>query len=112
MTRRPSIDSSATATWDGRTRSREEFKQRLITSRAPFPNLRFDVSETVAEGDRVTIAWTMRGHQTGAVAGHPGTGHASEVQGMTVYYFADGRITGHRQVVDRLTAGRQLGVAR
>ncbi len=98
--------------WDGRTLSRDEFRQRLITSRAPFPDLRFDVSETIAQGDRVAIAWTMRGHQTGAVAGHPGTGRAIEVQGMTVYYFADGRITGHRQVVDRLTAGRQLGVAR
>jgi steroid delta-isomerase-like uncharacterized protein len=98
--------------WDGRTLSRDEFKQRLITSRAPFPDLRFDVSETIAEGDRVAIAWTMRGHQTGAVPGRPATGRAIEVQGMTVYYFAEGRITGHRQVVDRLTAGRQLGVAR
>jgi steroid delta-isomerase-like uncharacterized protein len=98
--------------WDGRTLSHDEFKQRLITSRAPFPDLRFDVSETVAEGDRVAITWTMRGHQTGEVAGRPPTGRTIEVQGMTVYYFADGRITGHRQVVDRLTAGRQLGVAR
>jgi steroid delta-isomerase-like uncharacterized protein len=98
--------------WDGRTLSRDEFKQRLITSRAPFPDLRFDVSETIADGDRVAIAWTMRGHQTGVVADRPGSGRAIEVQGMTVYYFADGRITGHRQVVDRLTAGRQLGLAR
>ncbi len=98
--------------WDGRTLSRDEFKQRLITSRAPFPDLRFDVDETIAEGVRVAIAWTMRGHQTGLVADRPGSGRAIEVQGMTVYYFADGRITGHRQVVDRLTAGRQLGVAR
>jgi steroid delta-isomerase-like uncharacterized protein len=98
--------------WDGKTLSRDEFKQRLITSRAPFPDLRFDVSETIADGDRVAIVWTMRGHQTGAVTGRPPTGRAIEVQGMTVYYFADGRITGHRQVVDRLTAGRQLGMAR
>jgi steroid delta-isomerase-like uncharacterized protein len=98
--------------WDGRTLSRDEFKQRLITSRAPFPDLRFDVSHPIAQGDRVAIAWTMRGHQTGVVADRPGSGRPIEVQGMTVYYFADGRITGHRQVVDRLTAGRQLGVAR
>jgi len=98
--------------WDGQTLSRDEFKQRLITSRAPFPDLRFDVSETIAEGDRVAIAWTMRGHQTGEAAGRPASGRAIKVQGITVYYFADGRITGHRQVVDRLTAGRQLGVAR
>jgi predicted ester cyclase len=29
---------------------------------------------------------------------------------MTIYYFADGRIIGHRQVVDRLSVAQQLGL--
>ena len=97
--------------WDGQTLSRETFKQRLLTSRGPFPDLRFDVSDAVTDGHRVAIAWTMRGRQTGSFAGRPPTGRSIEVKGMTIYYFTDGRITGHRQVVDRLTAGRQLGLA-
>ena len=67
--------------WDGRTLSRDEFKQRLITSRAPFPDLRFDLSETIAEGNRVAIAWTMRGHQTGEVSGRPAPGERSRFRG-------------------------------
>lgn len=97
--------------WDGQTLSRETFKQRLLTSRGQFPDLYFDVSDTIAEGDRVAIAWTMRGTQTGSVPGRAASGRRIEVKGMTIYYFADGRISGHRQVVDRLTAGRQLGLA-
>jgi len=29
---------------------------------------------------------------------------------MTIYYFVNGLITGHRQVVDRLAVARQLGL--
>jgi predicted ester cyclase len=53
----------------------------------------------------------MRGTQTGALGPLPPTGRRIEVQGMTVYYFRDGRIIGHRQVVDRLAVARQLGIA-
>jgi steroid delta-isomerase-like uncharacterized protein len=97
--------------WEGATLSREEFKERLRASRVPFPDLRFEIAETVAEGDRVTIAWRMLGTQTGPMGSLPPTGRGISVQGITVYYFRDGRITGHRQVVDRLAVARQLGLA-
>lgn len=31
-------------------------------------------------------------------------------RGMTIYHFADGRIVGHQQVVDRLSVAQQLGL--
>ena len=62
------------------------------------------------EGDRVVIAWRMLGTQTGAMGPVPPTGRPIAVQGMTVYFFRDGRITGHRQVVDRLGVVQQLGL--
>ena len=96
--------------WDGQTLTREAFKQRLTVSRAPFPDLRFELGEAVAEGDRVAICWTMLGTQAGPMAGRPATGRAIRVQGMTLYYFQDGQITGHRQVVDRLSVVQQLGL--
>jgi steroid delta-isomerase-like uncharacterized protein len=96
--------------WDGQTLSRDGFKQRLLTSRAPFPDLKFDIADVISEDDRVAIAWTMRGTQTGAMGERPPSGRAIKAQGMTIYYFVDGRIAGHRQVVDRLTVGRQLGL--
>ena len=97
--------------WDGATLSRTGFKERLAASRAPFPDLHFEMAEVIADGERVAIAWTMRGRQTGPLGPLPPTGRRIEVQGMTVYYFRDGRITGHRQVVDRLAVARQLGIA-
>jgi steroid delta-isomerase-like uncharacterized protein len=97
--------------WEGATLSREGFKERLRTSRAPFPDLRFEIVETVAEGDRVTIAWRMLGTHTGPMGPFPPTGRRIAALGMTVYYFREGRITGHRQVVDRLAVAQQLGLA-
>jgi steroid delta-isomerase-like uncharacterized protein len=97
--------------WDGQTLSRAAFRERLVLSRAPFPDLRFELLEVVADGDRVAIAWTMHGTQTGRLGDRAPTGREIRAQGMTIYYFRDGLITGHRQVVDRLTVARQLGLA-
>jgi steroid delta-isomerase-like uncharacterized protein len=97
--------------WDGQTLSRDGFKQRLVASRQPFPDLRFEISDIVPGDDRVAISWTMHGTQTGSAGTQPPSGRAISAQGMTIYYLSDGRITGHRQVVDRLSLTRQLGLA-
>lgn len=96
--------------WDGQTLSRKQFVERLVTSRGPFPDLHFDWTDIVAEDDRVVIAWTMRGTQTGPMGGRAASMRSFETKGITIYYFDGGRITGHRQVVDRLTVARQLGL--
>jgi steroid delta-isomerase-like uncharacterized protein len=97
--------------WDGKTLSRSAFKDRLNQSRGPFPDLHFDVTDTVANGDTVAIAWTMTGTQTGFLGGQPPTHRRFMTHGMTIYYFLDGQLTGHRQVVDRLSVVQQLGLA-
>jgi steroid delta-isomerase-like uncharacterized protein len=96
--------------WDGTTLSRDGFKRRLAASRAPCPDLRFEDVEYVVDGNRVAIAWRMTGTHTGLMGPYPPTGRRFDVRGMTVYYFREGRITGHRQVVDRLSVARQLGL--
>ncbi|MES3033455.1 MAG: ester cyclase [Gemmatimonadota bacterium] len=96
--------------WEGQTLTRDGFAQRLQTSRAPFPDLRFEITAMVADGDQVAIGWMMRGTHTAPMGELPATGRAIAVQRMTHYEFHEGRITGHRQVVDRMTVGRQLGL--
>ena len=96
--------------WDGQTLSVSEFKERLLASRAPFPDLTFEIGETVSAADRVALSWTMRGTQLGSMGGRPPSGRSFAVRGMTIYHFADGRIIGHQQVVDRLSVARQLGL--
>ncbi|MDX2184416.1 MAG: ester cyclase [Gemmatimonadaceae bacterium] len=96
--------------WDGQTLSVSAFKERLIASRAPFPDLTFDIDDTVSAGDRVALSWTMRGTQLGALGGRPPSGRSFAVRGITIYHFSDGRIIGHQQVVDRLSVAQQLGL--
>ncbi len=98
--------------WDGQTLTRDGFRERLTISREPFPDLRFQLGDLVSEGDRVAACWTMQGTQTGPLGGRPATHLGIRVHGMTVYYFQDGRITGHRQVVDRLGVAQQLELLR
>lgn len=95
--------------WDGQTLDREGFRRRLIESKAPFPDLRFHPGEFVAEGERVVVSWTLTATHRGELAGIPATGRPIEIAGMTIYYLEDGRITGHRQVVDRLAVLQQIG---
>jgi steroid delta-isomerase-like uncharacterized protein len=96
--------------WSGQSLDRAGFRARLVASRAPFPDLRFDLGEVVAEGDRVAVSWTMRGTHSEAMGDVPATGNAIEVDGMTIYHFEAERIAGHTQVVDRLAVLQQLGL--
>ena len=107
---RYTIHSDPGDPWDGQTLDVEAFKQRLATSREPFPDLTFSIDESVSEGDRVCISWRMRGTHKAALGPLEATGRSIDVAGMTVYYFADGKISGHRQVADRLAVMQQLGI--
>jgi steroid delta-isomerase-like uncharacterized protein len=107
---RYAIHSDPGDPWDGQELTRKDFKQRLVMSRASFPDLWFELDELVANEDRVALSWTMRGTQTGALAERPASGRPIEARGMTIYYITAGVITGHRQVVDRLTVAQQLGL--
>ena len=96
--------------WEGKTLSPDEFRFRLASSRAPFPDLSFTLEEVLAADDRVAVSWTIRGTHTAAMGDVEPTGRSIELAGMTIYSFRNGRITGHRQVVDRLAVLQQLGL--
>jgi steroid delta-isomerase-like uncharacterized protein len=72
--------------------------------------LRFELGELVAERDRVALSWTMLGTNTESMAGRPPSGRSIAVRGLTIYYFADAKIAGHRQIVDRRSVVQQLGL--
>jgi steroid delta-isomerase-like uncharacterized protein len=97
--------------WDGQLLSRDGFKERLKISRIPFPDICFEILETVAEDDRVAVSWVMRGTNTGPMGDMAATGKSIEVRGLTIYYFEAGKICGHWQVTDRLAVVQQLGLA-
>jgi steroid delta-isomerase-like uncharacterized protein len=96
--------------WDGQTLTVDQFCERMVTSRAPFPDLTFSVHIMIDGGDCVVANWVMSGTHQAPLGDFPATGRTINIHGMTIYYVSDGRLTGHRQVVDRLAVLQQLGM--
>lgn len=74
--------------------SRDEFKERVRQSRAPFPDQRFELQEVLADRRAVAATWLW-------------TGIDQDVR-ATVYYFEGDRIVEHWQISDRLGVFQQL----
>jgi len=95
--------------WEGQTLDLEGFKHRVRTSRAPFPDRRFEVQSWHPAEDSIAITWLWSATHAGDIPGFPATGKTLEMSGATVYFFDEAdRITGHWQVTDRLGIFRQL----
>ena len=53
----------------------------VSTMHGAHPDLRFTIDDLVAEDDRVTVRWTMRGTNTGPLFGRPPTGQPRRALG-------------------------------
>ena len=94
--------------WEGQTLDLEGWKNRLVTSCAPFPDQIFTITEMVSDGDRVVVFWTWKGTHKGDLPGFPAGGKVIKTSGVTIYYFAGDKLSGHWQIVDRLGIFQQL----
>lgn len=74
-----------------------------------FPNLQHHIDETVAEGDKVTVQFTLHGAHMGDFAGIPPTGNAVAVSAIAILYLREGRVYQLRAVFDQMGLMRQLG---
>jgi predicted ester cyclase len=84
----------------------------LATSRwlrDTFSNLRFELQETLAEGDTVMAAAVMTGQHTGVFNGIAPTGRPISHKQVHIFTVTDGQITRHRAVRDDLGLLLQLG---
>lgn len=75
-----------------------------------FPDRRIVHHETIAEGDRVLIRWSMSGTHKGELMGIAGTGKQMTVTGFDYFRIAGGKIAEMWQEADRLGMMQQLGV--
>ncbi len=94
--------------WDGMVLDVEAFQHRVATSRAPVPNQAFEIQTLYENDDSVCITWLWCGTHLGDISGFPATGKQLRMSGATVYFFENGKITGHWQVADRLAIYQQL----
>lgn len=75
-----------------------------------FPDLHFELNNTVAERDQVVIIWTVTGTHQGRVLNIPPTGQRVEAKGMTVLTFRDGKIAHSLRVWDVAGMLRHIGL--
>jgi predicted ester cyclase len=64
----------------------------VSTMHTAHPDLRFTIDDLVAEGDRVTIRWTLHATNTGALFGREPTGRPVEYAAIAIFRLADGLI--------------------
>ena len=77
--------------------------------RAAFPDLRFTVGATVAEGDTVAVRWTAEGTHAGPLLGMDPTGVHARWTGISWFRFRDGQVTEDRVENDVFGMMQQLG---
>jgi steroid delta-isomerase-like uncharacterized protein len=94
--------------WEGRELDPAEYKNRVRTLRAAFPDQSFDIQGLFADGDAVVMTWLWSGTHRGDIPGFPATGKPVTMSGATVYFFEAGRLAGHWQITDRLGVYQQL----
>jgi steroid delta-isomerase-like uncharacterized protein len=84
-------------------------KETLAMLRQAFPDMRWDVEEQMAEGDRVLTRFVWRGTHQGAFLGMPPTQKPVVVWGMVIDRFEGAKIQSTRILMDTPSLMQQLG---
>jgi steroid delta-isomerase-like uncharacterized protein len=77
---------------------------------AAAPDLRGEIDDMVAEGDKVAIRSTARGTHQGELFGMPATGKPFEMKWIDIVQFRDGRCIAHWGIADMATFMQQVGL--
>ncbi len=83
-------------------------KQINLAMLAAFPDLKFEIDDMFAEGDKVVVRYTMTGTNQGSYMGAPPTGKKISLNGISIYKIAGGRLVESWGVFDRLSLMQQL----
>lgn len=94
--------------WETQILSLEGFKDRVEKSRDMAPDQTFHVVSMIEEDDCVAVSWTWTGTHMGDLPDIAATGRPIKMSGLTVYDFTDGKLSGHRQIADRLSVYQQI----
>jgi steroid delta-isomerase-like uncharacterized protein len=85
------------------------FLQFLGAVHAGVPDGYTTIEDLVAEGNRVSKRWTLRGTQTGALLGVPPTNKQVVLQGISIYRIDGGLVKEIWWVTDTLGLLQQVG---
>lgn len=85
-------------------------RDHLTSLMGAFPDLKFEVEETIADDDQIIVRWTARGTNTGDYFGMPATGKPIEITGMNTWRVKDGQAIEGWVNRDDMGLLQQLGV--
>lgn len=90
---------------------RDGYEAFLTTQFEAFPDLSFDVEETVVDpdGERVAVRWTAHGTHDGVFGDIPATGETVTMTGMSFLHFEDDEIVEAHVDYDLLGLLRGIG---
>ena len=88
----------------------ESYKEFLVARRAPFPDRLFVVEDMIAEGDKVSARFTMRGTHKGELWGIAPSGRKVTITGIDMIRLSEGKMVEDRVEMDQLGMMQQLGV--
>ncbi|TDD24760.1 ester cyclase [Nonomuraea diastatica] len=91
------------------TKGKQAIKDVLAVLHRGFPDLRIEIEDVIAEGDRVVSRNTVTGTHRGEYMGLAPTGKSVTYKEIIIARFADGRVAETWAVVDVLSQMRQLG---
>jgi steroid delta-isomerase-like uncharacterized protein len=81
--------------------------ERFLTG---LPDLRFNVDDTISEGDKLVVYWTITGTHRGEFLGVPPTNKLVAFSGITINEIADGKILESTVIWDGLGLMKQFGI--
>lgn len=85
-------------------------RQTYDLFRTAFPDLRVEIHDLVAEGDRVVVRATMTGTSRGPLMGAVPTGKPVQISSIVIVRLRDGRFVERWEQLDHLGLMLQLGV--
>lgn len=81
--------------------------ERFMTG---LPDLKFIVDDTITEGDRLVVSWTIVGTHKGEFLGVPPTNKRVTFSGITINQIGDGKILESTVIWDGLGLMKQFGI--
>ena len=91
---------------------REGVTRRAVMFRTAFPDLKFNIDQTFAEGDLVAMHWTFRGTHNGQFLGAAPTGKQVNIEGLSMSRIKDGKIVESWGFWDTGQFFQQVGIDR
>ena len=88
----------------------DDFKRFHAAYREAFPDVRIQLEDLIAEGDRVAARWSGTATHQGGGLGFPATGRRVRLEGMILAVVERGRIVEGWNSFDQMGMLQQLGI--